>query len=291
MSLRTKLRFIFDMETPAPQTASDGDHPAFSDAADRIRLLWMPIDDVSFQEAVDRIVRLCRENGSAYVVTPNVDHFMRARRDEALRSIYENASLSLADGVPVVWASKFLGTPLKEKVSGSDLFVALCERAADEGLRVFLVGGDPGVAEQVKDLLRKRHPAIRIVGTASPIVDRVGGGPENDETIAMIRDARPQLLFVAFGCPKQERWIARHYRRLEGPVCIGVGASFDFAAGVQLRAPVWMQRAGLEWLWRLAHEPGRLWKRYLIDDLPFIWHVARQWIASRRDVSCGKHEL
>ena len=246
------------------------------DAPERIRLLWLGIDNVSFKDAADRIVQMCRRRVPSYVTTPNVDHFMRARRDVAFRDICENADLTLADGMPVLWASRALGRPLKEKVSGSDLFVKLCDRATDEGLRVFLLGGSPGVAEQAKHVLQSRHPGLEIVGTYSPVISPEGENLDAGLPLAIIRDAQPHLLFVAFGCPKQEKWIARHYRMLGVPVSIGVGASFDFVAGTQRRAPEWMQRKGLEWLWRLMHEPRRLWKRYLIEDLPFLWQVARE---------------
>jgi len=244
----------------------------------RTRLLWLGIDNVSFDEALDAIVALCRRAEPAYVVTPNVDHFMRVRRDDALRGVYERADLVLADGMPLLWAARLLGRPLKEKVSGSDLFGALCERAARDGLRVFLLGGAPGIAEKAARAMCERYPGLTIAGTCSPTLNESGISPDDGKTIRIINDARPHVVFVAFGCPKQEWWMVRNYKLLGGAVCIGVGASFDFAAGVQRRAPRWMQRAGLEWFWRLLHEPGRLWKRYLVDDLPFFRHVVREWI-------------
>lgn len=246
----------------------------------RVRLLWLGIDDVSFDQAVERVVEMCGEEGPAYVVTPNVDHFMRTRRDAAFRAIYDNADLCLADGMPVVWASRLLGCALKGKVSGSDMFEALCARAAEEGFPVFFLGGTPGVAEKAKQVLTERHPKLRVAGTHSPQVQTDTEGPEDEETREIVRKAKPQLLFVAFGMPKQEIWMARNYKRMGVPVCIAVGASFDFVAEVQSRAPRWMQRMGLEWSWRLLHEPRRLWKRYLLHDLPFFWYVARAWIRS-----------
>jgi len=243
----------------------------------RTRLLWLGIDNVSFDEALDAIVALCRRAEPAYVVTPNVDHFMRVRRDDALRGVYERADLVLADGMPLLWAARLLGRPLKEKVSGSDLFGALCERAARDGLRVFLLGGAPGIAEKAARAMCERYPGLTIAGTCSPTLNEAGISPDDDKTIRTINDARPHVVFVAFGCPKQEWWMARNYKLLGGAVCIGVGASFDFAAGAQRRAPRWMQRAGLEWFWRLLHEPGRLWRRYIVNDLPFVW-----WLACER---------
>lgn len=250
---------------------------AIEPTVERVRLLWLGVDNLSFAEAADKIIRMCRQAQPTYVVTPNVDHFIQTRTNTRLRTIYEQAGLSLADGMPVVWAARILGRPLKDKVSGSDLFIELCGRAAAEGLRVFLLGGGPGVAAKAAQALQARHPGLGIVGTHSPIVGHGGTGPDDDSVIAMVRQARPHLLFVGLGAPKQELWMARYRRRLGVPVCIGVGASFDFAAGTQTRAPRWMQHAGFEWLWRLAHEPRRLWKRYLVDDLPFLW-----WVLSER---------
>ena len=184
-----------------------------------------------------------------------------------------NAALCLADGMPIVWAAKLLRCPLKAKVSGSDLAERLCKRACDEGLRLFFLGGAPGIGEQARRTLESSHPGIHIVGTLCPVVNADGESPDDDAVTCAIRDAKPHILFVALGCPKQELWIARHRDLLGVPVCLGVGASLDFIAGVTARAPRWMQRSGLEWLWRLAQEPRRLWKRYLIDDLPFLWLV------------------
>ena len=244
----------------------------------RTRLMWLGIDNVSFDEALDGIVALCRRPGPAFVVTPNVDHFMRARKNSNLREIYERADLVLADGMPVLWAARLLGRQLKEKVSGSDLLAAICERAARERLRVFLLGGAPGIADQVARAMCERYHGLPIAGTNSPEVNCDGTSTDDDATFRVINDARPDIVFVAFGCPKQEWWMARNHQRLGGAVCIGVGAALDFAAGVQRRAPRWMQRAGLEWSWRLLREPRRLWRRYIVDDLPFFWWMARERI-------------
>ena len=247
----------------------------------RVRLLWLDVDNLSFAEAVDRIVGLCRSSRPAYVVTPNVDHYMQVRRDAVLQAIYAKADLVLADGMPVVWASKLLRCPLKAKVSGSDLFEALNKRAAADGLRVFLLGGAPGVAEKAKAAIEARYPGLQIVGTHSPKVAPDGGAEDGEAANARIREAAPDLLFVGFGCPKQEKWMVRNIDRLGPVVCLGVGVSFEFAAGVQRRAPRFLQTTGMEWLWRLAHEPRRLWKRYLINDLPFLFHVIKELVKPR----------
>ena len=242
-----------------------------------IDLLGINVHNLSFDAAVARIVAMCREGRPRYVVTPNVDHVMQVRRSEELRRVYAEADLSLADGMPLVWAARLLGQPLAGKVSGSDLFEALCREAWRHDLAVFLLGAAPGVAEIARAQLEMRHPGLRIVGVMSPRLDADGTSPDQALITARLAETRPDLLFTAFGTPKQELWMARHHRALGVPVSIGVGASFDFVAGVQRRAPRWMQHAGLEWLWRLAHDPRRLWRRYLVDDLPFVKLVVAAW--------------
>jgi N-acetylglucosaminyldiphosphoundecaprenol N-acetyl-beta-D-mannosaminyltransferase len=245
-------------------------------APERVRILWLGIDQISFAETVELVVEMCRKREPGYVVTPNVDHFVRARNDQDLRAAYANATLSVPDGVPILWSARLLGTPLLGRVNGTDLFEALCTKAVSEAFRVFLLGGAHGVAQKARTALEKRHPAIRIVGTLAPWIDERADGPNDGETARQIREADPHLVFVAFGCPKQELWIARNYQRLGGAVCVGVGISFEFIAGTQPRAPRWMQRASLEWFWRLLHDPRRLWRRYLVEDLPFAWWILRE---------------
>ena len=266
----------------AVETTSSGTlTPVARKHREQVRLLWLDLDNVSFDEAAREIIGMCRQPGPMYVLTPNVDHFMLARRDERFREIYEDAHLCLADGMPVVWGARALGTPLKAKVSGSDLIGELCRQAALEQLRVFFLGTTPQVIETASQALMERYPGLQIVGACSPHVSGSGDCAEDAEVLQIVQSARPHLLFVALGSPKQELWIASHYQALGVPVSIGIGASLDFIAGVQVRAPVWMQRTGLEWLWRLAHEPRRLWKRYLVQDPPFFWHVLREWIRMR----------
>jgi N-acetylglucosaminyldiphosphoundecaprenol N-acetyl-beta-D-mannosaminyltransferase len=252
-------------------------------SASVITLLDAPVNNVSFAEAVERIVAMCRAGKPCYVVTPNVDHVMRLQKDERFREIYGKAALSLADGMPLIWAAKLLGTPLKAKVSGSDLFVELCRRSAEDHLRVFLLGAAPGVADKARDVLVARYPGLQIVGTLSPRLNSDGTSPDDEEIEKIVKAAKPHLLFLAFGAPKQEYWIARMHDYLQVPVTIGVGASFDFVAGTVRRAPRWMQKAGLEWFWRLMQEPRRLWRRYLVDDLPFVWRVMRRYMFKK----CG----
>lgn len=248
----------------------------------RFKLGHLFADPVDLAGALDAIEVLVDRGQGGAVFTPNVDHFVVAERREDFRGAYAAADLSLADGKPVVWASRLLGEPLPAKVSGSDLVMPLMDRAASKGWRVFLCGGPPGVAEIAAERLRAR--GVAVVGTAAPFVpaDLSEGDPEGDQAAAVIRAAQPHLVVVGFGAPKQELWIASRLAELRPTVLLGLGASIDFLAGRARRAPAWVSHAGLEWLWRLAHEPRRLWRRYLVQDPAFAGIVWRELRRRRR---------
>ena len=194
---------------------------------------------------------------------------MQVEKNAALRAAYEEVSLSLVDGQPLLWASRLLGLPLPEKISGSDLMVPLARRAAARKWRVYLLGGGKGVAELAARELQKQFD-IDIVGTDAPFVTPDGQPVEGPAVIERITRARPHLLFAAFGAPKQELFLHRARAAIRPAVGIGVGAGFDFVAGRLRRAPRWISQSGLEWLFRLAQEPRRLAKRYLVDDPEFL---------------------
>jgi N-acetylglucosaminyldiphosphoundecaprenol N-acetyl-beta-D-mannosaminyltransferase len=242
----------------------------------KVTLLGVPIDSVLMQEALERIERLIEARWPSYVVTPNVDVLVKLQTDAEFRRIYDDASLVVADGMFLIWAAKFLGMPLKEKVSGSDLFVEFCELAARKGYKIYLLGAMPGVAPKAAAILMKRYAGLNIVGTYSPPFGFEEDEAECERIVRMIRDAAPDVLFIGLGSPKQEKWLVRHKHRYGTPVSIGVGISFDYVAGTVKRAPRWMQNAGFEWFWRLLMEPKRLWRRYLVEDLVFFWLVAKQ---------------
>lgn len=229
-----------------------------------------------FTEALQIIEDLLACRHPCYVVTPNVDHLMRLQWDNQFHDAYRHAALVLADGMPVLWAARLLGAPLKAKISGSDLFPALCRVAATKGYRVFLLGGSPGVATAAASMLCQAHPSLSIVGTYAPPCGFEQDPIEALNIVDVVHTAVPDLLFVGLGAPKQELFLSRYHRQLGGPVSIGVGVAFEFIAGVQKRAPFWMQQRGLEWVWGLLHEPRRLWMRYLIHDSQFVWLLARE---------------
>jgi N-acetylglucosaminyldiphosphoundecaprenol N-acetyl-beta-D-mannosaminyltransferase len=241
-------------------------------------LFGITIDNLTNEEAVEAVRRLLdARNGQHYVVTPNVDHVVRLEADAAFRQAYAGASLVLADGMPLVWASRVLGRPLKDRVTGADLLPRACAMAAAHGRSVFLLGGRDGVAELAARNLAARYPGLRIAGTYSPPLGFERDAAENRRIAALVNRARPDLLAIGLGAPKQELWIAQHRRSLDFGVALCVGAALDFAAGTLPRAPRWLRESGFEWAWRLAREPRRLWKRYLVDDMAFGRIVLREW--------------
>ncbi len=235
------------------------------------------IDSLTFAQAIDAIDSLiCQAKGGS-VFTPNIDHVVNAEHNSCFRQAYQKASLCLVDGTPLMWASRLLGTPLPEKVSGSDLVIPLLERASQKGWRLFLMGGEAGVAHQAAEKLQQRFP-LTIVGIESPRISLAADDP--DDSIAMlakIKEARPDLLLVALGSPKQELWIDRNLNKLRPAVAVAVGAGLDFVAGTVSRAPPWISKLGMEWLYRMAQEPRRLWRRYLVNDPKFLKILWRAW--------------
>jgi len=250
-------------------------------ASGRVRVGELWIDALSFDDAMGEIERLVREGRGGAVFTPNVDHVVNARRDAELRAAYETVSLSLADGQPLVWASKFLRTPLPEKISGSDLVPRLLVLARERRWRVFLLGGAEGVPEKAAAKLQEM--GIACAGSEGPLV---GVEPRPDEAalIERVRAAKADLVLVGLGSPKQERFIHRAAPSLAPALLFGIGASLDFLAGVVKRAPRWMSESGLEWIYRLAQEPRRLAPRYLLNDPWFaviVWQMLLTPRASR----------
>ena len=250
----------------------------------RVRIGELAIDAVTFSQALDEIAALVgRRNGGA-VFTPNVDHVVKAERYDAFRKAYSHADLCLADGMPLLWASRLLGSPLPEKVSGSDLVLPLRRGAAERAWRLYLLGGGRGVAVEAAEKLTDEL-GVNIVGTDSPAVDLDGRADRSDDTVEKLVVTRPDLVLVALGAPKQELWIDRFGDRIKPAVAMGVGGSLDFVVGRTTRAPAWISRVGLEWLFRLGQEPRRLSRRYLIEDPRFVFIVARSRRSRRRKPS------
>lgn len=245
-------------------------------------LAGLDLARVTASGLVDRIFAELSCGRGGWVVTANLDFARRSARDARARALYAAADVRVADGMPLVWASRVHGRAVPERIAGSSLIWSLAERAAREGRSLFLLGGDPGVAAQAEAVLRARFPALDVIGVWD---GRVGSPPaanEVDEVAAILDRRRPDLLFVGLGSPKQEELIAALRPRLPTTWMLGLGASFDFVAGKLVRAPRWMQRAGLEWVHRLAQDPGRLARRYLVDDLPFAFALFAEALRVRR---------
>lgn len=227
-----------------------------------VAVLGLPLANVRAEEAVVEIEKLILSGGTHQVATANLDFWVNALHDVDLHRILAGCSLVLADGMPLVWISRLLGTPLKERVSGVDMVPRLAELSAKKGYGIFLLGGREGVAARASEVLQEMYPGVNIVGHhAPPLADleRMDHG----DTLERIRAAKPDILMVAFGNPKQEKWIRMHAKRLGVPVSIGIGGSMDMLIGSVRRAPQWMQRSGLEWLGRCVQEPTRLMPRYM----------------------------
>lgn len=249
----------------------------------RVRVAELAFDPVTRAGAVRRIVAMARARDRArQVCTGNLDHLYLAAHDRDFRAAYEGADLVLADGAAVVWLSRLgRGAVLPERVAGSDLFWDLTRASALEGLRLFFLGGAPGSAVRAAIAAERRHPGACIVGTYCPPRATFDLDEEQWRMKGIVRAASPDVLLVALGAPKQEVWIARNKEELGVPVAMGVGGSFEMAAGITHRAPEPVQRLGLEWLYRFAQEPRRLFRRYFVRDLPMFASLAASALRGR----------
>lgn len=222
------------------------------------RILGVRVHDVTMAEALRIGEAFLAEGGPHQICTVNPEFVMHALRNPSFFEVLEKADLNVPDGVGLLWAGRILGQPLRERVPGVELMEALAARAAERGWRIFLLGAAEGVADRAAAALRARYPGLIIAGTFA-------GSPRPEDAPAILErlhQARPDLLFVAYGAPQQDLWIARHQPELRIPIAMGVGGAFDFIAGVVPRAPRWMREAGLEWLYRLIRQPWR-WRRML----------------------------
>jgi len=238
-------------------------------ALKEVEILGVRVHDVTMPEALTVIELMVQSGRQHHIVTVNPEFIMIAQQSNLFRETLNKAALSLPDGIGVVWASRFAGSPIAERVTGVDTVMQIAALAGRLGLRLFLLGAKTGVAERVADLLQKQQPGLIVAGTYA-------GSPspsEEEEICDRIQVAAPHILFVAYGAPQQDLWIRRNLPRLGVPVSMGVGGTFDFIAGVAVRAPRWMQEHGLEWLHRLMREPRR-YRRMLV--LPrFAFEVVR----------------
>ena len=236
----------------------------------RMTFMNTEVDNLTMSEALSAIEMLIHKKDCSYVVTPNVDHIVQLESDTELQKVYKNASLILVDGMPLLWISKLYGSPIKEKISGSDLFPLICKLASEKGYKLFFLGAAEGVASKAAEILVNQYKGLNVVGTYSPPFGFEKSLKEINIIKNMIRESKPHILIVGLGCPKQEKFMYHFCKDLEVPVSFGLGASFDFVAGNIKRAPRWMSEHGLEWLFRITQDPKRLAKRYLVDDLKIV---------------------
>lgn len=251
--------------------------------APRIRLFGIQIDHTDLAKAAERVLAWSHEeahDGCRYVVTPNVDHAVMLQHRTDLRAAYDDASMVLADGAPLVAASRLLGRPLPERVAGSDLIptvLRLASELPDQKLKVFLLGAGPGVAERAAKNIHAKWNNVEVVGTHCPPLGFEDDQQENALALEAIANAAPDLLVIGLGAPKQELWAHRFRGQIEAKVALCAGATIDFLAGEKRRSPVWMRRTGLEWVHRLLSEPRRLAGRYARDAWVFPQLIWREW--------------
>ena len=255
-----------------PSTAKRAVDANTTPARYRVRFGRLWVDALAFDEAIDAVRALVASGTGGAIFTPNVDHVVMADEHRGLRRAYRRADLAFADGMPLVWTSRMLGMRIPEKLSGSDMIIPIVELAAKENWAVYLLGGmpgEPGAAELAAERLAARF-GVRIVGVDPAFVSMDGKGAEDAAVLARVKSARPDIVFVALGAPKQELWISRSLDEIHPAVAIGCGASLDFISGQLSRAPQWVSNAGFEWAYRLAQDPARLWKRYLLRGPRFL---------------------
>lgn len=242
------------------------------------RLFNIYIDNLTMEECLDKIDNFIVDGKYHYIVTPNVDHIVKLQSDYEFKEVYDNADLILTDGMPLIWYSKISKEPIKEKLSGSDLFPRVCELASKKKYKVFLLGAKDGVAKEAAKRLEEKYEGLNIVGTYSPIFGFEKNKWEIEGVINMINQSKPDILAVGLGAPKQEKFLYKYRELLKVPVSLAIGASIDFEAGNIKRAPIWMQKLGFEWLYRLLKEPKRMYKRYLIEDMKFIKIIVNDFL-------------
>ena len=276
--------------TQAPAEVAQQMPVAATDLPQRRKLFGVEVDPLTMEAAVDQLWQWIEaptaERGCRYVVTPNVDHAVLLQENKDLRDAYRDAHLVLADGHPVVLASRLLNQPVPERVAGSELVPCLFDyfnQLPSGSLKVFLLGAAEGVAETASQNMAKQWPNVQTVGVYSPPMGFEKDPQECANILARIAQCKPDVVIVGLGAPKQELWVHQHHQLIESKVALCVGATIDFLAGEKRRAPYWMQRSGLEWAHRMFSEPKRLVKRYAKDAWIFPQIVAKQWLAATRE--------
>ena len=243
-------------------------------------LLNTYVNNVNMDEAIQAIEDMIASEKKSYIVAINVDVVIKIENDSYLKEITDKADMVLVDGKPLEWIAKWHNRPIKAKISGSDLVPILCERAAENGYSIFIIGGKEGIAKKAQQNLERDLPGIKIVGTYAPPFGFEKDEIERKKINEMISNAHPDILIACFGCPKQEKWIYENYQKYDAKVSVCAGATVDFLAGNVRRAPRWMSDHGLEWFYRFLQEPKRMFKRYFVDDMK-IFGLVRKYGGSK----------
>lgn len=247
----------------------------------RLRILDVEFTIQTFEAAITRLLEAASTETPTRMHFCNVHTLVEAAADPALREVYATAEIVAIDGMPIAWVARMRGARAAQRVSGPDVMLSLCDRGREIGLRHFFLGGREGVPEELAARLGSKYPGLNVAGLESPPFRPVTA-EEDEALVERINAVSPDVLWVGLGAPKQEFWAADHATRLDVPLILPVGAAFDFHSGRVRRAPNWMQRVGLEWLFRLAAEPRRLWRRYLVTNARFVYLLLKDQIAAKR---------
>ena len=278
----------------APYRRSMTASSAFGARAESVSIGPLRVTTLSGHQLADRLIdHVFAGDEPLHVATANAQFYVLAQRSAAFRACLEEADYVCADGLPIVRLCHWVGADCVERITGVDLIPMLCERAAEHDLPVYLLGGNPGSAAASASLLMDRYPGLRVCGVGCPPVGFEESPAVLKQVLASIAAANPAIIFVAFGAPKQEFFIQRYLRDLGIPVAIGVGGSFEFLSGTRRRAPAWVQSAGLEWAFRLAQEPRRLARRYLLGNSVFSYYALRFLLsdaALHARIECALHQ-
>lgn len=270
------MNTLINSEPHAPPQKPPLEHSDRARTHDRCAVWGVDFDVVTHEQTIQYIDQRIRDGRPGYVITANLQYVTLTDQKPDLRQINQQADLILADGMPIVWRSRFTQTPLPERIAGSDIIYSLAELAAEQCYRIFFLGGAEGVAAETADTLAKLYPGMTVAGVETPPFRTLS--PDEDRAMAeRIRDSRPDILLAALGQPYGERWIHRWLEVLDVPVCIQVGGSFNFVTNRIVRCPPWLATIGLEWTWRLACEPRRLAGRYAVNILFLMKSLLRDF--------------
>lgn len=239
-------------------------------ALNRQKFMNTYIDNVTMEEAIGHIEECIQRKKIGQVITPNVDQIVRMEWDDYFKKICDNCELLLVDGHPLMWIAKLYGKPFKEKICGSDLIPALCNIASKKGYSVFFLGAAPGIAAKAAEIMREQNLGLKIAGTYSPPLGFEKDPEELVRINKMLLESEADMLFVGMGVPKQDAFIYENMHKYEIPMSFSIGGTIDFIAGIQKRAPKWVNKIGFEWMYRLLHDPRRMFKRYIVDDMKII---------------------